>query len=123
VYSFRIRARGETSQGEPFEREQTLSGVAVAGGDYWSPNDPVRDPLCELVECLRRQGSINDELRKRLLGLGLDLEVLLNCLGKQCGTPGDEGRGADRLQASLSTLSTRELLDAMADLLTRRERT
>ena len=121
VYSFRIRARGETSRGEPFEREQTLSGVAMAGGDHWNPKDPVRDPLCDLVECLRRKGTVNDELRKRLLGLGLDLEALLNCLGKRCGTPGDEGRGVDRLETSLATLSTRELLDAMADLFTRRE--
>ena len=123
VYGFRIRARGETLHGEPFEREQTLTGVAVAGGDHWSPEDPLRDPLCELVDCLRRQGTINDELLKRLRAFGLDLEALLRCLGKRCEAPGDEGRPQEKRQTTLASLNPQELLDAMTAVLRQRDST
>jgi hypothetical protein len=40
VFTARVRARGETQRGLPFEREQTLTAVAVVGGDIWNPDDP-----------------------------------------------------------------------------------
>jgi hypothetical protein len=33
LFSIRVRARGETMRGTPFEREQTLTATAVPGGD------------------------------------------------------------------------------------------
>lgn len=84
LYTFRVRARGETMYGQPFEREQTLTAVAVKGGDHWSPNDPPRDVLCEAIDCLRKSGALSPELLRRLAGIGLDLGALMKCLGKDC---------------------------------------
>jgi hypothetical protein len=89
VYIIRVRARGETMHGTPFEREQTLTAVAVPGGDRWSPDDPKRDPICELLECLHRTGAINDEFIRRLRKLGIDLPSFLKCFERKCrGTAG-----------------------------------
>ena len=82
--------------GHPFEREQTLTAVAVPGGDHWSPNDPPRDVLCELLDCLRRTGAINADVLRRLEAMGINLGALLKCLGKDCHTADERperGRG------------------------------
>lgn len=90
VYSIRVRARGETMRGTPFERERTLTAVAVAGGDQWSPNDPETNDLCELLHCLLEKGAISGELAQKLKGLGIDLPVILKCLGERCRSTADE---------------------------------
>jgi hypothetical protein len=90
VFSIRVRARGETMHGTPFERERTLTAVAVPGGDIWSPNDPKISDLCELLHCLRDKGVITGELTQRLKELGIDLPALLKCLGEQCRSTADE---------------------------------
>jgi hypothetical protein len=94
VYIIRVRARGETMYGTPYEREQTLTAVAVHGGDHWDPNEPKRDPICEILDCLRRHGAINPELIRRLKSLGIDIEAVLKCFESKCrGTPNAiEGR-------------------------------
>ena len=86
LYTFRVRARGETMYGMPFEREQTLTAVAVPGGDQWSPNDPPRDVLCELLDCIRRSGAISGETLRRLEALGFNVGEVLKCLDRQCRT-------------------------------------
>jgi hypothetical protein len=80
--------------GTPYEREQTLTAVAVHGGDHWDPNEPKRDPICEILDCLRRHGAINPELIRRLKSLGIDIEAVLKCFESKCrGTPNAiEGR-------------------------------
>ncbi len=83
-YSIRVRARGETARGNPFERERTLTAVAVPGGDRWSPNDPQTNDLCELLHCLQEQGTISGELAQKLKELGIDLPTFLKCLGERC---------------------------------------
>lgn len=89
VYIIRVRARGETMHGMAFEREKTLTAVAVPGGDRWDPNDPNRDPICELLDCLRRTGAINNEFIRRLRELGIDLSAFLKCFERKCrGTAG-----------------------------------
>jgi IgA Peptidase M64/von Willebrand factor type A domain len=96
LYTIRVRARGETMYGHPFEREQTLTAVAVPGGDHWSPNDPPRDVLCEVLDCLRRTGAINADVLRRLEAMGLNVGALLKCLGKDCHTTDERparGRG------------------------------
>lgn len=61
VSHIRVRARGETMNGTPFERERTLTATAVIGGDQWSPHDPggttICDRLRELWRCCFRRRS------------------------------------------------------------------
>jgi hypothetical protein len=84
VYTARIRARGETMYGMPFEREQTLTGVAIPGGDHWSPADPTRDALCDLLDCLKRSGALGGEALRKLEALGFNVPALLKCLDRKC---------------------------------------
>lgn len=98
VYTVRIRARGDTFRGTPFTREQTLTALAIVGGDRPSPvSDPVRELLC----CLLQGGRESVELWKRLAGTGLDVEQLRRCLKRICDSPGAgiERRRARELQA------------------------
>ncbi|HZV69837.1 MAG TPA: M64 family metallopeptidase [Saprospiraceae bacterium] len=90
VFTFRIRARGATMHGSPFEREQTHTAVAVPGGDKWDPNDPKTDDCCEWLQCLSEEGVITDQLVERLKKLGVDLPSLLRCLGERCKSKLDE---------------------------------
>jgi hypothetical protein len=53
VFAIRLRARGETMHGAPFEREQTLTAVGVPGGDKWSPGDPQTGGCCGWSRCLQ----------------------------------------------------------------------
>lgn len=84
VFNIRIRANGETSQSTPFEREQTFTAVAVKGGDIWDPDDPKSDSLCDLIACLLKNGKIDDEILRKLKGLGVDFPALLKCLEVKC---------------------------------------
>jgi hypothetical protein len=119
LYTFRIRARGETMHGLPYEREKTLTGVAVAGGDRWTPDGPPRDVLCELLDCLRRSGAVDAEFLKRLRALGLDLEALLKCLGRRCRRPA-EGREATGTPATATTaLDPDQLIGALSAVIRR----
>ncbi len=90
VYTFRVRTRGETMHGSPFEREQTHTAVAVPGGDKWDPNDPKADDLCEWLHCLKEKGVFKGQLVERLKELGIDLPSLLKCLGERCNMKMDE---------------------------------
>jgi hypothetical protein len=119
VYTARIRARGETMYGRVFEREQTLTAVAVAGGDHWSPDTPPRDVLCELLDCLRRSGALGPEAVRRLEGLGFNVGALLKCLDRKCHSTSREGikpiEGVSTSPA-ISSLS----LEQLAEVLTQR---
>jgi hypothetical protein len=121
VYTFRVRARGETMMGLPFEREQTLTGVAVPGGDRWSPDDPKRDGLCEFLDCLRRTGALDGELLRRCKALGIDLEALIKCLELKCRQP-DEGRGKGDVRPNLRDELSGPALDRLAELVAARIR-
>lgn len=114
VYAIRVRARGETMYGRPFEREQTLTAVATPGGDRWDPHDPKRDPLCELLECLRKKGVITDIFLRRLKELGINGTELVRCLG--CGCSKEPGTRPGRATVSLSA---DEMLDAIRQVLDR----
>jgi hypothetical protein len=86
VFRIRVRARGETARGTPFERERTLTAVATPGGDVWDPNEPKENDFCKLLHCLQEKDMISDELIHRLKEQGIDLPTLLKCLGEWCGT-------------------------------------
>lgn len=109
VFGIRVRARGETQRGLPFERERTLTAVAVPGGDIWSPNDPKTNELCELLRCLQEKGKINPELVQKLTVLGIDLPALLKCLDKHCRSTADELEV--RQPQKLQNLSAAQLSD------------
>lgn len=123
VYIIRVRARGETMRGIPFEREQTLTAVAVPGGDRWDPNDPKRDMICELLDCLRRTGAINDEFIRRLKALGIDFASFLKCFEAKCrGTAGvieTRGRhtGLSRINPNLAAFSIEQLSELITEAL------
>jgi hypothetical protein len=85
VFHIRVRARGETARGTPFERERTLTAVATPGGDVWNPNEPKANDFCNLLHCLQEKDVISDELMHRLKEQGIDLPTLLKCLDERCG--------------------------------------
>lgn len=123
VYTFRVRASGETMRGTPFEREQTLTAVAVPGGDHWNPNDPKRDPFCELLDCLRK-GGINEEFIRRMKELGIDIKSLLKCLEVKCRgnaaaleTRGKTAVGTTTSNLNLSALTQDQMSELAAALL------
>lgn len=90
VFSLRVRARGETMRGATFEREQTLTAVAMPGGDRWSPNDPKNTELCELIDCLKGRGVLSSDFMGRLRELGIDFASLLECLSVSCRPAADK---------------------------------
>jgi len=120
VYTFRIRARGETMHGLPFEREQTLTAVAVPGGDRWHPSDTPSNPLCELLDCLMHKGAMSDELVRKLKMLGIDPTVFLKCFEQKCrGVAGViETRDVQpaRISPSTATYSREQLMELITDI-------
>ena len=85
VYQFRVRAAGATLRGQPFTREQGLSGAVWRGGDTPPPtgkDDPRErdEALCHLLQCL---------LGKELLGkifaqYGINPDAVLRCIRAFC---------------------------------------
>ena len=119
VYTARIRARGEIMYGMAFEREQTFTAVAIPGGDHWSPDDPKRDVLCELVDCLRRSGVVGSEAVHRLEALGFNIGALLKCLDRKCH-PSREGiKQIEGVPTSrpISSVSVEQLAEAIVQRL------
>jgi hypothetical protein len=90
LFRIRVRARGETMQGTPFERERTLTAVTIRGGDLWSPNDPKTNDLCELIICLKKSELVSSDLGRKLKDLGIDLHSFLKCLDGLCSSTTDE---------------------------------
>ncbi len=86
VYSMRIRANGYTFAGSLFTREQTLTAVAVVGGDNTGlgSSDGIRELLC----CVLHGTKEGSEVWKRLAALGLDTDHMRRCLKKICDHPG-----------------------------------
>ena len=85
VYRLRVRASGLTMRGQPFAREQLLSGAVVPGGDraapQSAPSTPVRDEaLCALLECLLRPAGLG----RWLEGQHVDPGALLKCVERWC---------------------------------------
>lgn len=81
AYSVRVRARGETLRGQPFEREKTLSAVGIRGGDGGpSGGTKGESDLDSLIDCLLEGAGVTDEGAKRLEEAGIDLRGLLHCL-------------------------------------------
>ena len=116
VYAARIRARGETMYGMAFEREQTLTAVAIPGGDHWSPDDPTPDVLCELLDCLRRSGALGPEAVRRLEALGVNVGALLKCLDGKCRSRREGIKPIEGVPTSpaIASTSVEQLAEALA---------
>lgn len=91
IYRARVRARGTTRRGLPWERERTVTAGVWRGGD----RDPDRGDdlgtilserdarLCELVMCVL-DGADEGRLSERLSEYGLDLGRVRECLHRWC---------------------------------------
>jgi hypothetical protein len=84
VYRFRVLAHGATLRGEPFTREQLLTGVAIPDGDALPPTTkPGSDScghLCELFKCLIG----NEALAPLLHRLNVNPAGIYRCLEGWC---------------------------------------
>jgi hypothetical protein len=116
VYRARVRAHGQTVYGRPFTREQTVTAVAVVGGDrptVKSPPDTIGDLLC----CLLRTGALTPETIKRVLP-GLDPTAVFSCLRGICARrsspQGESKRG--ELSGPSSDLDLRDVASLIRDL-------
>ena len=88
VYRIRVRAQGETFHGNRFVREQTVTAVAVPGGDRTPPTggsgSAGEDALLDLLCCLLAGKAIRPEAWERLERLGFDSELARRCLARLC---------------------------------------
>ena len=122
VYKFRIRARGETVHGVPFEREQTLTAVATPGGDKWDPNDGSKDDdmLCELLHCLQKNGVLNERFLEKMKELGIDFAAFWKCLQERCRRKKDNDEGRVPQKQAASTHVTNDQLNQLVELIAER---
>ena len=82
IYQFRVLASGQTLRGNPFTREQLVTGFAYHGGD--NPPSHGADggddtDWCALLECLI--GALTPQACDRL---GIDRDRLIRCVKKHC---------------------------------------
>ena len=89
VYRFLVQAKGFTTRGEIFTREQMVTAVVgyptqdPTGGQ---PGDgPGKSPdLCDLVHCLLEQGVLTDRFLRILEDKGIDVGRLRKCVERIC---------------------------------------
>lgn len=85
AYQFRVLAAGATLRGQPFTREQGLSGAVWRGGNVPPPTEKDEpgdrhDRFCRLIGCLLHQKSIQDALRKT----GVSPDEVRRCVQEYC---------------------------------------
>lgn len=114
VYHFQILSEGKTFRGNPFTREQTLTGSVWNGGNRPPPSskdEPTKPDkgICQLVDCLLKQKAIQELLQK----FGINGDELRRCLEVYCsqsnaGQPIHKGQVnlADRLRMIIPDEST-----------------
>jgi Common central domain of tyrosinase/von Willebrand factor type A domain len=112
VYQFRVRAVGATLRGQPFTREQGLTGAVWRGGDTPPPtgkDDPRgRDEaICHLLECLLGK----DLLGKLFAQYGINPDAVLRCIRAFCSERlGQSSPSAHSAVGSLAISDLGELL-------------
>lgn len=132
LYTVRVRATGSTFSGRQFEREKTLTAVALPGADRQGQTDPgligwlnEHDArICRLLTCLVEDGALDKFLAER----GIDIDILKRCIARFCRDIGPKGgetprQGKDQpisaqdLRRALTLLSTEALHpDAIATM-------
>jgi hypothetical protein len=83
VYRFHMIATGVTFRGEPFTREQLLTGAVFPGGDQPLPTGSAsgtESKLCCLLGCLLKEKCVKAFLERHLL----DPDQLQHCIEKCC---------------------------------------
>ena len=89
VYPCRIMAEGKTMRGQPFTREQTLTGAVWRNGnDPRPPQGGGRNPsgdnpgevFCRFLMCVLKDKGVLELLRKH----GIDPEHIARCIGQLC---------------------------------------
>jgi hypothetical protein len=94
VYRFLIQAKGLTTRGEVFTREQLLTAVVgypthdPNGGGQTGDGPGKGQDLCDLVHCLFDQGVLTDRFLRLLEEKGIDVSRLRKCLAKICRETG-----------------------------------
>lgn len=89
IYHFRIYCNGITLRGRPFTREQMFTGAVWQFGDQ-PPHNSKDDPgnrdekLCKLMECILSKKVISQDLERRLLNFGINLDILRKCIAGFC---------------------------------------
>ena len=78
-YTIRVRAAGDDSNCMRFERERTLTAVAVPGYDRWDPSEPKPSELCEWLKCLKENKGLSEKFYERMKELGIDPDALMRC--------------------------------------------
>lgn len=116
TYTCRVTAQGRTLRNRAFTREAVRTGAVWVGGDRPAPTKPGgRGPgdkdLCQLLHCLLSERVIRPELRKRLLGAGLDVDALLKCVGAACDARQDKRSRLAALDPQLVDALKAALLD------------
>jgi len=82
VYTFRMRAEGNSSKGAPFTREKTLTAGVYYGGRHESvPPPSSKDVLCGLLRCLFEDQNMGTA-KKRFVEFGIDIERFIACMDK-----------------------------------------
>jgi hypothetical protein len=85
VYRFRVVAAGTTMRGEPFMREQLLSGAVVPGGDNPSPKSHPStsgrdEALCGLLQCILGPEALGRFFTEQ----HVDPKSLQHCIDEWC---------------------------------------
>ena len=87
IYRFTVAAKGSTSQGVPFTREQILT-AAVFHDIHTTPDQPVgsgsKDNLCLLLSCLLSEKNLTPALEEILKKQGINLAGIRNCVKLFC---------------------------------------
>ncbi len=90
VYRFLIQARGRTTRGEVFTREQLVTAVVgypshgTTGGGQTGEGPGKGLDFCDLVHCLFDQGVMTDRFVRMLEEKGIDIGRFRKCLDKAC---------------------------------------
>ena len=108
IYEFLVKAKGRTSRGNEFTREQVLTGSVWKGGDRIPPkSQPVDskndDKLCDLLSCMI--GSMNENLRERLIKEGFDINRFEKCIAVKCKTGRKSGIDRKAITEMITKLS------------------
>jgi hypothetical protein len=121
VYRVRVRAAGNSSRGNPFQRERTHTAMTVVGGGAPGIGDPAgrspADRLCGLLACLLGPGRVvSAELERTLRRHGVNLAALRKCLAHTCKRRDD---GETDAPAAASPVLSAEVIAQLGALMQR----
>ncbi len=86
IYNVRLMANGKTLRGQPFTREQLVTGAVWRGGDQPPPSSggPGKDALCCLLEGLTSSKVLTAQFEDLAKRWGINLEALRTSVRACC---------------------------------------